>query len=158
MKSTMIAALTIAWVLAVMPAAAQPPDPSPAATPLPWKLDPAILAGHGLSDVPPVPKSVLMSGVSRPRRSVVHLGEDIVVVVYEEQPVKLALRGKGMPYNEFIHVLAGSLVLMDENGQAREYHVGDFLMIPQGFTGTWETRGTFRELVIITREAWDATH
>ncbi len=147
----------LAWLLGSAGTLAQPPGPAIDVR-LPWQLDPAVLAGQGLSDVPPVPKEVLLSGESRPRRAVLHLGNDIVVVVYEEQPVKLALRGKGMPYNEFVHVLAGTLVLTDESGHAHEYHVGDFLVIPQGFTGTWETRGTFRELVVITREAWDATH
>lgn len=162
-------ALMLVLVLGSHPVVAQPPDApaaplaqtslaAPTAPLLPWKLDPAALAGEGLSEVPPVPKSVLLSGVSRPRRSVLHLGDDVVIVVYEEQPVKLALRGKGMPYNEFIHVLAGTLILTDQQGQAREFQTGDFLMIPVGFTGTWETRGTFRELVVITREAWDSTH
>lgn len=136
---------------------AQPPVPAADAH-LPRQLDPAVLAGQGLSDVPPVPKELLLSGESRPRMAVLHLGKDIVVLVYEEQPVKLALRGKGMPHNEFIHVLAGTLVLTDESGRAQEYHAGDFLVIPQGFTGTWETRGTFRQLAFMTRAAWDATH
>lgn len=152
-----VAVSMLLLLLSSLAAMAQPPE-APAAVQLPWKLDPAALAGEGLSDVPPVPPSVLLSGVSRPRRSVLHLGEDVVIVVYEEQPLKLALRGKGMPYNEFIHVLAGTLVLTDSGGQVREFHEGDFLMIPQGFTGTWETRGVFRELVVITRQAWDATH
>lgn len=154
-----IAALLL---LAAHPAIAQEPAPSATtasvATGLPWKLDPAVLAGEGLKDVPPVPKSVLLSGVSHPRRAVLHMGDDIVVVVYEEQPVKIALRGTGMPYNEFVHVLAGSLVLTDSNGRAQEFREGDFLVIPQGFTGTWETKGVFRELVFITRAAWDVTH
>lgn len=153
-----------AWALILLlgayPAMAADPVPPPAAAAalLPWKLDPAVLAGEGLSEVRPVPKEVLLSGVSRPRRAVLHLGDDVVVVVYEEQPVKLALRGRGMPYNEYVHVLAGALTLTDTRGEAREFRQGDFLVIPQGFTGTWETHGTFRQLVVITRAAWDSTH
>lgn len=150
-------ALLLVLLFGSYPAVAQRPD-APADAPLPWALDPAALAGRGLSEVAPAPKSVLLSGVSRPRRSVLHLGDDVVVVVYEEQAVKLALRAPGMPYNEFVHVLEGTLILTDANGRAREFDTGDFLIIPQGFTGTWETRGTFRELVVITRQAWDATH
>ncbi len=157
MNTVPVVASILLLLLGSLPVMAQPPE-TPVAAQFPWKLDPALLAGEGLSDVSPVPPSVLLSGISRPRRAVLHLGEDVVIVVYEEQPVKLALRGKGMPYNEFIHVLAGTLVLTDSGGQAREFHQGDFLMIPKGFTGTWETRGVFRELVVLTRQVWDATH
>jgi len=122
----------------------------------PLKLDPAVLAGEGLREVPPVPKEFLLSGVSRPRERVLHEGDEIVAAVYEEAPVKLPLQGKGMPYDEFVHVLEGTLILTDSNGRTREFNAGDFLLIPKGFTGTWETRGKFRELIVVERNAWDA--
>ncbi len=124
----------------------------------PLKLDAAALAGEGLRAVPPVPKQVLLSGVSRPRERVLHESDEFVVAVYEEAAVKLPLRGQGMPYDEFVHVLEGTLVLTDSDGRAREFGAGDFLVIPKGFTGTWETRGKFRELIVIERDAWDAAH
>src|SRR5690606_27673369 len=95
-------------------------------------------------------------GVSRPRERVLHEGDEIVAAVYEEAPVKLPLQGKGMPYDEFVHVLEGTLILTDSNGRTREFNAGDFLLIPKGFTGTWETRGKFRELIVVERNAWDA--
>lgn len=143
---------------AVVPAwAADATEPGKAEMQLPLKFDPAVLAGKGLTDLPPVPKEYLLSGVSRPSQKVLFKSEDVVVAVYEENPVKLPLE-HGMPYDEFVHVLEGTLVLTDTGGKSYTYRKGDFVMIPKGFKGTWETRTRFRELIVVDREAWDATH
>lgn len=84
--------------------------------------------------------------------------DSIVAVLYEEQPVKLALAAPGMPCDEFVHVLDGALILTDAAGQAHEFRKGDSLLIPKGFTGTWETRANFREFALVARKDWDATH
>lgn len=158
-----ITSLLLAWQLAV----ANPPSaPSAAAnngesqqeSAAPVKLDSATLAGVGLHDVPPVPQSYLLSGVSRPRSRVLYEGDALKVEVYEEQRVKFPLPAQGMPYDEFVHVLDGTLVLTDSIGRSREFNAGDFLVIPKGFKGTWETRGPFRELVVVERTAWEAVH
>ncbi|MCP5320228.1 MAG: DUF861 domain-containing protein [Pseudomonadales bacterium] len=62
-----------------------------------------------------------------------------------------------MPYDEYVHILDGGLILTDADGQAHEFKTGDSLVIPKGFTGTWETRGNFRELALVSRKDWDAT-
>ena len=63
-----------------------------------------------------------------------------------------SLRGFGIDlcgYDEFIHVLDGSLILTDKNGHAQRFDAGEFLVMPKGFCGTWETLGNYRELVVI---------
>lgn len=150
----------IVLALAVAPAviADTPTDKGATTVTAPLKLDPSVLAGNGLNEVPPVPKEYLLTGDSKPRSKVLFGGNELKVEVYEEQAVSFPLPPEGMPYDEFVHVLAGTLILTDTNGIVTEYNAGDFVVIPKGFTGTWASRGTYRELVVIERSAWEATH
>ena len=52
-------------------------------------------------------------------------------------------------FDEFIHVLDGTLILTDKQGHAQQFEAGDFLVMPKGFSGTWETLGNYRELVVM---------
>lgn len=144
------------WAIAP-PVVAEPYEPVVAAKVIPLRLDAAALKDIALTPRPPSPPHVLLGGTSQPRSAVVFKSESFVVVVYEEQPVKLALRAPGMPYDEYVHILSGALVLTDADGQAHEFKAGDSLVIPKGFTGTWEARANFRELAIVSRKDWDAT-
>ena len=77
---------------------------------------------------------------------------DVTVGVFESGPAKLQLENN--LYDEFIHVLEGTLILTDQTGVAHEFAPGDSLVMPKGFTGTWEMVGeTFRELIVIERKA-----
>ncbi|QKW23636.1 cupin domain-containing protein [Kitasatospora sp. NA04385] len=40
--------------------------------------------------------------------------------------------------DEFYHMLYGQVVIADEDGNARTFHPGDTIVVPAGFTGTWE--------------------
>ena len=72
---------------------------------------------------------------------------DIVSFIMEAEPTKYELEDVG--FDEFIHVLDGSLILTDKQGHAQRFEAGDFLVMPKGFSGTWETLGNYRELVVI---------
>ena len=41
----------------------------------------------------------------------------------------------------FIHILSGQLTLTDKNEKTYIFHTGDFLVIPKGFVGKWESDG-----------------
>ena len=145
------------WTI-TQPGVTAEPDPVPkVATIHPLRLDAAALKDIALTPRPPVPGNILLHGVSQPHSAVLFKSESIVAVVFEEQPVKLALKAPGMPYDEFVHILGGTLILTDADGQAHEFNAGDSLLIPKGFTGTWETRENFRELALVSRRDWDAT-
>jgi uncharacterized cupin superfamily protein len=45
--------------------------------------------------------------------------------------------------------LNGGLVLTEQNGRVQEFRPGDALVVPKGYTGTWEQLGTYRELALI---------
>ena len=72
---------------------------------------------------------------------------DVVSFIMEAEPTKYELGDVG--FDEFIHVLDGSLILTDKQGHAQRFEAGDFLVMPKGFSGTWETLGNYRELVVI---------
>lgn len=40
--------------------------------------------------------------------------------------------------DEFYHMLHGKVVIADDEGNARTFHPGDTIVVPAGFTGTWE--------------------
>jgi uncharacterized protein len=40
--------------------------------------------------------------------------------------------------DEFYYMLYGRVVIADEDGNSRTFHPGDSIVVPAGFTGTWE--------------------
>lgn len=71
-------------------------------------------------------------------------------VVWQCSPGLVAM--KDWPYDEFCVLLTGRVVITPEGGAAREYRAGDALVLPQGFTGTWEIRETVRKYYAIQRK------
>ena len=76
-----------------------------------------------------------------------------VVEVYAAEPAKLKIDDP-WPYDEFIYLLSGRLILTDAQGKVTEYEAGESLVVPKGFQGIWEMQGDFRELVVIEKEAY----
>jgi uncharacterized cupin superfamily protein len=121
--------------------------------PAPVRLDPDKLGGLGLVEYEPFPPEAVLEGRSKHRSHVFFSGPEIVVEVYEAEPAKLAISDP-FPYDEFVYVLSGKLILTDARGKAREYSTGEFLVVPKGFTGTWEMLGNYRELIVIEKKAY----
>ena len=59
------------------------------------------------------------------------------------------------PVDEYVMVLSGKLILTDADGQVQEFVAGDSLMVPKGFTGTWQMLGNYRELIVVERESYE---
>ena len=49
---------------------------------------------------------------------------------------------------QLIYIVSGTLNLTPTNGEAQTFYTGDFLVLPAGFTGKWESKGhrLFRSL------------
>ena len=54
-----------------------------------------------------------------------------------------------LPYDEYIHILKGRLILSPDNSAEVEYKTGDSLILPEGYTGYWTMPESYREFVII---------
>ena len=80
------------------------------------------------------------------RTHVVHTG-NILVSIYEAGPAKVRIDGSH--YDEFVQVLMGRLILTPDGGEPTEYKVGDSLVVPKGFTGTWDMPERYRELIVV---------
>ncbi len=97
---------------------------------------------------------MVLSGRSKHSYHTFFSGEEVVVEVYEAEPAKLEV-DEPWPYDEFIYLLSGKLVLTDAKGKVTEYVAGESLVVPKGFLGTWEMQGRFRELVVIEKKAYE---
>ncbi len=52
----------------------------------------------------------------------------------------------------FVLVVSGALILTADGGSPQKFVAGESVLVPKGFTGTWEMQGEFRELVVMMRE------
>jgi hypothetical protein len=82
---------------------------------------------------------------------------EIILEVYASPPAVVEISAP-FPYDEFVWMLDGELVLTPVDGQAVTYGPGDAVLVAKGFMGTWETRGNYRELIIIEAHAMERVH
>ncbi|PWC34230.1 cupin domain-containing protein [Azospirillum sp. TSO35-2] len=58
---------------------------------------------------------------------------------------------KDWPYEEFCVLLSGRVIITPQGGTPREYKAGDALVLPMGFTGTWEIIETVRKYFAVQK-------
>jgi len=115
----------------------------------PVKLDPEKRAGLNLTAIPPdAYKDILVAGELNMRVATLFEGKELHVSIFESTPAKTNHRTRPNNQDEFVYVLSGKLILTEPNGTAHEYLPGDSLVLPVGYTGTWEMQGNYRELVV----------
>ena len=116
----------------------------------PVRLNPDMIAGL---DLTPIPNDgfvdILVAGELEFEIGDLFTGEDLRAVVVESTPAKTDHRNRPLEYDEFVLVLNGGLVLTEQNGRVQEFRPGDALVVPKGYTGTWEQLGRYRELALI---------
>ena len=112
----------------------------------PVRIDPAVLAGQGLDPGPE------QDGMQSSFKSVFE--GDIVSAVFESGPG--AMQVEDLMFDEFIYILAGQLVLTGaDDGVAHTFGTGDHLVLPKGWSGTWEMVGdTYRELIVVETQTY----
>ena len=123
--------------------------------PSPVRMNPDKLAGVDLSAGEPfiAPEDIL-EGSHRPRGESLYSGEELIVEIFEDDPATLAI-AEPFPVDEYVMVMSGKLILTDADGQVQEFVAGDSLMVPKGFTGTWQMLGNYRELIVVERESYE---
>jgi uncharacterized cupin superfamily protein len=115
----------------------------------PVPLDRDKIAGLGLPAIPPGAfQDILVSGELHMRLATLFQGKELRVSVFESTPAKTSHRKRPTDVDEFVYVLSGKLILTEPNGTIHEFRPGDSLVLPVGYTGTWEMQGNYRELVV----------
>jgi uncharacterized cupin superfamily protein len=143
---TFAGALTMAAILWI--GTATPAGDSPA----PVRLDPDKMAGLNLTAIPPdAYQDILVAGELNMRVASLFEGEELRVSIFESTPAKTDHRTRPTDIDEFVYVLSGKLILTEPNGTRHEYLPGDSLVLPIGYTGTWEMQGNYRELVVLAQ-------
>ena len=116
----------------------------------PVLLDPEKMAGLGLTSVPPDAYiDILVDGELNMNVASLFEGEELAVSIFESTPATTDHRTRPTDIDEFVYVLSGKLILTEPDGTAHEYLPGQALVLPKGYTGTWEMQGNYRELVVI---------
>jgi uncharacterized cupin superfamily protein len=119
----------------------------------PVRLDRDKIAGLGLSAVPPdAYKDILVAGELNMRVATLFEGKELRVSIFESTPAKTNHRTRPTDVDEFVYVLSGKLILTEPNGTVHEFRPGDSLVLPVGYTGTWEMQGNYRELVVLMQK------
>ena len=81
-------------------------------------------------------------------------GHELAISLEGEMPRVLEIKE---PLTEqVIYIAEGTLVLWDLGGKEYNFTTGDFLILPKGFTGTWQSRGheLFR-MIKIQKSTWE---
>jgi uncharacterized cupin superfamily protein len=116
------------------------------------------MAGVGLTAGEPfmAPEDV-KDGIHSPRGAVLYRSDELVIEIYEDGPVTFVFE-EPFPHDEFVQILSGKSILTDTNGVKHEYSAGESMVVPNGFTGTWEMLGNYRGLLAINRAAYDKAY
>ena len=121
-------------------------------------MEPDKLAGIDLpAEEPFIAPEDVLEGRHRPRGEILYRGDQLIMEVYEDDAATFNF-GKPTPYDEFVQVLSGKLILTGSDGVAQEFIAGDTLVVPKGFSGTWKMLGNYRELVVIERGAYEQAY
>ena len=122
------------------------------------KMDPEKLAGRDLSaEEQFMPPEKVLNGNHRPRGESLYSGDQLIVQVYEDDPATF-LFDDPFTFDEFVTILSGKLLLTGPDGVPQEFVAGESLVVPKGFTGTWQMLGNYREMITIERGAYEAAY
>jgi uncharacterized cupin superfamily protein len=122
-------------------------------SPAPVRLDPDKIAGLNLTSIPPdAYQDILVGGELNMNVATLFEGKELRVSIFESTPAKTDHRTRPTDVDEFVYVLSGKLILTEPNGTAHEFLPGQSLVLPVGYTGTWEMQGNYRELVVLMQK------
>lgn len=120
----------------------------------PVRMDREKMSGLGLTAIPPdAYKDILVAGQLNMRVATLFDGKELRASVFESTPAKTDHRTRPNDSDEFVYVQSGKLILTEPNGTRHEFVPGDTLVLPIGYTGTWEMQGNYRELALTAKKS-----
>jgi uncharacterized cupin superfamily protein len=111
----------------------------------PVRLNPELLEGKGLEPLVPWPVAMQLRPIATHRLVTWYAGEKLSSMVYDADDGLLQFTD--LPYDEFVQILKGSAVLTSADGTCHVFKAGDYFVAPKGWTGTWELKDGYRELI-----------
>ncbi|HEX4997542.1 MAG TPA: cupin domain-containing protein [Terriglobia bacterium] len=119
----------------------------------PVRLDREKISGLGLTAIPPdAYKDILVAGQLNMKVATLFSGKELSVSIFECTPAKTDHRTRPNDSDEFVYVLSGKLILTEPAGTVHQFQAGDTLVLPAGYTGTWEMQGNYREIAITAKK------
>jgi uncharacterized cupin superfamily protein len=106
-----------------------------------------------LEALPPWPEGVVVTGVNKHAQKVLHEGE-VVAALYGADAARLTVAAP-FPYDEYVLVLQGQVVLTSDDGSSQTFGVGDGFLVPKGWTGTWDMPEQYLEKIVVETAAWN---
>ncbi len=97
-------------------------------------------------------QDILVAGELNMRVATLFDGKELRASIFESTPAKTNHRTRPNDQDEFVFVLSGKLILTEPNGKVHEYLPGDSLVLPVGYTGTWEMQGNYREIAVTAKK------
>lgn len=140
------AAAAIGGALLGAPAVAQE-------SPAPVRFDRDKIAGLGLTAIPPdAYEDIRIAGELNMEVASLFNGSDLRASIFASTPATTDHRTRPTEGDEFVLVLSGKLILTPPGGEPQEFLPGDTLILPAGYTGTWEMQGDYREIAILANK------
>lgn len=111
---------------------------------LPYLLDKNKLAGRGITTIENTEKEAYKDILVEGAELDVHLEGELATTKDIMTPLK----------EQLIYIVSGALSLTPTDGETQTFYTGDFLVLPTGFTGKWESKGhrLFRSLRVYKAE------
>lgn len=106
-----------------------------------------------LDSLPPWPEGVVLTGTNAHGQKVLHEGQ-LVSVLYGAEAALLEV-GAPFPYDEYVFVVEGEVILTSKGGSPKTFGVGDSFLVPKGWMGTWDMPVKYREKIIVEAKAWN---
>lgn len=111
----------------------------------PVRLDRSHLEGKGLEPLQPWPAKMMLRPVASHRLVQWFTGTKLTAMVYDADDGLLQFTD--LPYDEHVVLLNGTATLTSPDGTREVFKKGDVFVVPKGWTGTWELRDSYRELI-----------
>lgn len=119
----------------------------------PVRLNKAYAEGKDLEPLSPWPKTMQIKTVATHRYKTWYVGEKLSCMVYDADDGLLQFTD--LPYDEQVCVLNGTAVLTSQDGERHVFNKGDVFVAPKGWTGTWELKDGYRELITFETSSLD---
>jgi uncharacterized cupin superfamily protein len=111
----------------------------------PVRMKHAYALGKELDPLRPWPDTMLIKPIKTHRFTTWYTGEKLTVGVYDADDGKIQFTD--LPYDEHVHLLHGTAILTSQDGTRHVFKAGDDFVAPKGWTGTWELKDGYRELI-----------